>query len=156
VRWTLSAYYNDYSNYIYENPTGVFKDAGEGEAFQVFEYLQGGATFHGFEAEIHFPLIDAGEQRLELRLASDYVRGKLDNGDGLPQIPPLRFGGGLHYDIDRWHVGAQAFYYDTQDKVAANELPTDGFTLVDLDASYRMPLASTSIFLFVKGSKPAG
>lgn len=152
VRWTLSAYYNDYSNYIYENPTSVFKDAGEGEAFQVFEYLQGGAKFHGFEAEINFPLLDAGEQRLELRLASDYVRGKLDNGEDLPQIPPLRFGGGLHYDMDRWHVGAQAFYYDKQDKVAANELPTDGFTLVDLDASYRMPLASTSVFLFVKGS----
>jgi iron complex outermembrane receptor protein len=152
VRWTVSAYYNDYSNYIYENPTGVFKPVEGGEEFQVFEYLQGGAKFHGFEAEVMFPLLDQGEQHLELRLASDYVRGKLDNGDDLPQIPPMRFGAGLHYDFARWHVGTQAFYYTKQDKIAQNELPTDGFTLVDADASYRLPLASNSVFVFVKGS----
>jgi len=152
IRWTVSAYYNDYSNYIYESPTGAFVGTDEGEVFQVFEYLQGGAKFHGFEAEITFPLLDRGEQHLELRLASDYVRGKLDNGEDLPQIPPMRFGGGLHYDIARWHVGTQAFYYDKQDKIASNELPSDGFTLVDADASYRLPLATSSVFLFVKGS----
>ena len=152
MRWTLSAYYNDYSNYIYENPTGVIKATDEGDAFQVFEYLQGGAKFHGFEAEVTFPLLEQGEQHLELRLSSDYVRGKLDNGDNLPQIPPLRFGAGLHYDVSRWHLGTQAFYYDKQDKVASNELPSDGFTMVDADASYRLPLATNSVFLFVKGS----
>lgn len=152
MRWTLSAYYNDYSNYIYEDPTATFKPTGEGEDFQVFQYSQGGAKFHGFEAEVNVPLLDQGEQHLELRLASDYVRGKLDNGDDLPQIPPLRVGAGLHYDVDQWHFGTQAFYYYKQDKVADNELPSEGFTLVDLDASYRLPLASTSVLLFVKGS----
>ncbi len=156
VRWLVSAYYNDYSNFIYENPTGVFKDGGEGEAFQVFEYLQGGATFHGFEAEVNIPLLDTSiagiDRHLELRLASDYVRGKLDNGNDLPQIPPLRFGAGLHYDAGPWHLGTQAFYYAKQDKIAANELPSDSFTMVDADASYRLPLASTSVFLFVKGT----
>ena len=152
MRWLVSAYYNDYRNFIYENPTGIFRDGGEGEDFQVFEYLQGGAKFHGFEAEVNFPLLTAGDRQLELRLASDYVRGKLDNGSNLPQIPPLRFGAGLHYDAGQWHLGTQAFYYDQQDKVAENELPSDSYTLVDADASYRLPLANTSVFLFVKGS----
>ena len=95
----------------------------------VFEYLQDGAKFYGFEAEVIFPLLAASRLSiLELRLASDYVRGKLDDGGDLPQIPPLRFGAGLHYERGAWHLGAQAFYYDKQDKTAANELPTDGFT----------------------------
>jgi iron complex outermembrane recepter protein len=46
----------------------------------------------------------------------------------------------------------QAFYYDKQDKIADNELPTDGFTLAEADASYRLPVGSSSVFLFLKGT----
>ena len=147
INWTLSAYYNDYSNYIYASPTGDIEDE-----LPVFVYLQNGAKFHGFEAELNVPLIDDGNRHLGLRLASDYVRAKLDNGEDLPQIPPLRFGAGLHYDQDAWHVGAQAFYYAKQDQVAHNELPTDSFTLAEVDASYRFPVGSTSVFLFLRGT----
>ncbi|WP_116811878.1 TonB-dependent receptor [Steroidobacter cummioxidans] len=147
INWTLSAFYNDYSNYIYASPTGDIEDD-----LPVFVYLQNGAKFHGFEAELNVPLIDDGKRHLGLRLASDYVRAKLDNGESLPQIPPLRFGAGLHYDRDEWHVGAQAFYYAKQDKIAEHELPTDSFILAEVDASYRFPVGSTSVFLFVRGT----
>jgi iron complex outermembrane recepter protein len=147
VQWTLSAYYNDYTDYIYADPTGDVEDD-----LPVFQYLQDGAKFHGFEAEIKVPLLDSDQQHVELRLASDYVRAKLDNRGDLPQIPPLRFGAGLHYDRDAWHLGMQAFYYDKQDKIADNELPTDSFTLAEADASYRLPLGSSSVFLFLKGT----
>ena len=152
IQWTLSAYYNDYSNYIFENPTGVFVPTDEGEEFQVFEYRQGGAKFHGFEAEVIFPLLQAGGRRLDLRLASDYVRGELDDGGDLPQIPPLRLGGGIHFDQDELHIGLDAFYYDKQDRIAANELPSDSFTLVDLETSYRLPVGATYLFVFLRGS----
>jgi iron complex outermembrane receptor protein len=147
INWTVSAYYNDYADYIYASPTGEIADD-----LPVYAYLQDGAKFHGFEAELNVPLIDDGQRHLGLRLASDYVRGKLDNGEDLPQIPPLRFGAGLHYDQDAWHVGAQAFYYNKQDKLADNELPTDGFMLAEMDASYRMPVGSASVFLFLRGT----
>jgi iron complex outermembrane recepter protein len=152
VQWTVSAFYNDYSNYIYENPTGVFVATEGGDTFQVFEYLQQGAKFHGFEGEVIFPLLSGGDRHLDLRLASDYVRGELDNGGDLPQIPPLRFGGGLHYDQGDWHFGVDAFYYDKQDKIAANELPTESFTLVDLDTSYRLPIGATHLLVFLRGT----
>jgi iron complex outermembrane receptor protein len=152
IQWTLSAFYNDYSNYIFENPTGVFVPTEDGEEFQVFDYLQDGAKFHGFEAEVLFPLVESDGRRLELRVASDYVRGKLDGGGDLPQIPPLRFGGGLHYDQGEWHVGMDAFYYDKQDKIAVNELPTESFTLVDLDTSYRLPVGASHVFVFLRGT----
>jgi iron complex outermembrane recepter protein len=147
IRWTLSAYFNDYSDYIFSSPTGEIEDD-----FPVFAYLQDGAKFHGFEAEVIFPLMQEGNRHLDLRLASDYVRGELDNGGDLPQIPPLRFGGGVHYEQGQWHLGAEAFYYDKQDKLAVNELPTDSFTMVDADASYRLTAGSGSVFLFLRGS----
>jgi iron complex outermembrane receptor protein len=147
IQWTLSAYYNDYSDYIFANPTGEVEDD-----LPVFAYLQDGAKFHGFEAEVVFPLLQQGEQHLDLRVAADYVRGELDDGGDLPQIPPLRFGAGLHYEQGSWHFGAEAFYYDKQDKVAVNELPTDSFTLVDADASYRLLLGPTNVFLFLRGT----
>lgn len=153
VQWTLNAFYNDYDNYIYENPTGELAAIENGaETLPVFQYLQGGAKFHGFEAEVRLPLLEHGDGHLELRLASDYVRGKLDNGEDLPQIPPLRMGGGLHFDTGDWHLGAEAFYYDKQDKIAANELPSDSFTLVDVDSSYRLEMGDTKVLLFLRGS----
>jgi len=147
VQWTLSAFYNDYSDYIFAKPTDETADD-----LPVFVYVQDDAKFHGLEAEVVFPLLQEGDQHLELRVASDYVRGELDDGGDLPQIPPLRFGAGLHYERDQWHLGAQAFYYDEQDRTAANELPTESFTLVDVDASYRVPMGPTSVFLFLRGS----
>jgi iron complex outermembrane recepter protein len=147
IQWTLNAFYNDYSDYIFESPTGEIEDD-----FPVFLVLQDGAKLHGFEAEVAFPLLQQGEQHLQLTLASDYVRGELDGGGDLPQMPPLRFGAGLHYDLDQLHVGLEAYYYDKQDKIADNELPTDSFTLVDADASYRLPLGSSSILLFLRAS----
>lgn len=153
VQWTLNAFYNDYDNYIFENPTGEVVEIEDGAAtLPVFQYLQGGAKFHGFEAEVRLPLLERGDGHLELRLASDYVRGERDDGGELPQIPPLRMGGGLHFDAGEWHLGAAAFYYDRQDKVAANELPSDSFTLVDVDGSYRLGLGDSKVLLFIRGS----
>jgi len=147
LEWVVSAFYNDYTDYIFPNPTGEIADD-----LPVFVYVQGEARFHGFEAELTIPLFEADGSHLDLRLASDYVRGELTSDGDLPQIPPLRFGAGLHYERDRWHAGAQAFYYDEQDKVAANELPTDSFTMVDVDLSYHMPLTRGDMFVFLRGT----
>ncbi len=56
INWTLSAYYNDYTDYIYASPTGEIEDD-----LPVYAYLQNGAKFYGFEAEVNVPLIDDGD-----------------------------------------------------------------------------------------------
>jgi iron complex outermembrane recepter protein len=152
IRWTLNAFYNAYDDYIFLSPTGEVEE-GEEEALPIYEYLQDGAKLYGYEAELIFPLLAAtGTRSLELRLASDYVRGKLDSGDNLPQIPPLRVGAGLHYEAGPWHAGMEVFYNTKQDDVIENELPTDAFTQVDLDLSYRMPLADKHLLIFARGT----
>lgn len=147
VDWVVSVFFNDYSDYIFPNPTGEIEDN-----LPVFNYVQDDATLKGFEAEVTIPLMESEGSHLDLRLASDYVRGKLNNGGDLPQIPPLRFGAGLHFERDRWHAGLQTFYYDKQNKNAANELPTDSFVMMDFDTSYRMPVATGSLFVFLRGT----
>lgn len=152
VNWTLSAFYNDYSNYIYLNPTGTTREFAPGEELPVFQVLQDGAKLYGYEAEVIFPLELSDTGELQFRLASDYVRGKLENGENLPQMPAQRFGGGLHYEQGTWHAGIEAFRYLKQDKLAQYELPTDAYTLLNADVSTRLPLGESSVFLFMKGS----
>ena len=99
LRWTLSAFYNDYRNFIFLNPTGAFENSGElTDPLPVFDYRQAGAKLYGYEAELLVPVLRNDAGSLEVRIASDYVRGKLDSRDNLPQIPPLRIGGGLHFE----------------------------------------------------------
>lgn len=151
IRWTLNAFYNDYGTYIYLRPTGDLAP-GEEEPLPIYEYLQGGAKLYGYEAEVIFPLLGAGDRSLDLRLASDYVRGKLNDGSNLPQIPPLRIGGGVHYETGLWHAGIEAFYNTKQDEVIENELPTDGYTMLNLDVSYRLPIGQKHLLIFARGS----
>ena len=147
IQWTLNAYYNDYSDYIYANPTGEI--AGRSARVRV---SAGWREIARLRSGSDLAAAVAGRGHLDLHLASDYVRGELDGGGDLPQIPPLRFGAGLHYELDRCHLGVQGFYYDEQDKIAVNELPTDSFVLLDADASYRLPVGSSSVFLFLRAS----
>jgi len=153
VRWTLNGFYNDYQDFIFLNPTGDFL-AGEAEddLLPVFEYLQDGAKLYGYEAEVVLPLLPAGTDVLDLRLSSDYVRGKLDDGGNLPLIPPLRVGAGLDYKRGSWQTSIEALYNAKQNDVRENELKTENFTMVNLDVSYRLTLAGNDWLLFARGT----
>jgi iron complex outermembrane receptor protein len=154
VRWTLSAFYNDYSEFVYAEPTGDLWENEEepGEFLPVVQYTQAAAKLYGYEAEVMIPLGSGAEHDFELRLASDYVRGKLDDGRNLPQMPPLRVGVGLHYDRGPLHAGIQAFHSLEQDEVIEDELPTGNYTMLDVDLSYRLPFAGVQLLLFLSGT----
>jgi len=152
LNWTLSAFYNDYSNYIYLNPTGDTREIEPGEELPVYQALQSGAKLYGYEAEVLYPIDLAGGSTLEVRVASDYVRGKLDDGSNLPQMPAQRVGGGLHFENGPWHAGVEAFYNLKQENVAQYELPTEAYTALNADLSTRVPMGKASMFLFLRGS----
>lgn len=66
-------------------------------------------------------------------------------------MPPYRVGIALDYDLDRLHLGFETAHSGAQARVAVNELPTDGFTLVSLDARYRWKMSRGSLFAFLRG-----
>ena len=149
TRWTLNGFYNDYQDFIFLNPTGEFRAGEDGDdLLPIFQYLQGGAKLYGFEAELIVPVIPSALAGLDLRLSSDYVRGKLEDGGDLPLIPPLRVGAALEYATGPWQGSVEAVYNNRQNDVPANELPSDSFTLVNLDLSYRLPFGSNKLLLF--------
>lgn len=152
VTWTLNAFYNDYDDYIFLAPTGLDEEIEPGEFLPVFQVLQQPAKLYGYEAEILVPLNLLSTADIQLRLASDYVRGELDDGSNLPQMPAQRYGVGLHFELGDWHAGLEAFYNEKQEKVAEYELPTGSFTTVDLDASRHIDVGATRLFVFLRGS----
>ena len=148
VRWELSAYNNRFTDYIYLVPTAQFTDG-----LPVFNYRQAAANFVGFEAEVTLPLLQAGSRLLDLRLAADRVQGELADGSKLPQLPPLHFGAELLGTWGNWNASASLWRYSAQNNVAANETPTEGYTLVGASLNHRWTLGDGgSLLMFINGS----
>ena len=103
------------------------------------------------EGEVEFPLWSGGERALTGKLGADYVRGKLANGDDLPQMPPLRVTGLIEYDAGPLHGSLGVAWYDEQNDLAENELPTDGYTMVDFEVSYRWARWQPGVLFFLRG-----
>jgi iron complex outermembrane receptor protein len=147
---SLTAFHSDYSRYIFAGFTGEF-EGDEEELLPIVQYSQADATFTGFELELKAPITETPLGALAPRFMADYVRAKLSDGGDLPQIPPLRIGGELVLARDRFTSGLSVMYFDSQDKVSENELPTDGYTMVDLDFGYRLPGRTHTTMFFVRG-----
>ncbi len=135
----LRAFVADYDGYLFLSPTGEVEDE-----LPVYQFLQEDARFYGFEAAASFPLGAAG---WSLGLSADSVRGRLDQGGDLPRIPPLRLGAELSWQRERLRATLAAHYSFGQDQVAANELPTDAFTMLNAEFSWRPGSGKTLLFL---------
>jgi iron complex outermembrane receptor protein len=146
IAWRASVFYSDFSDYIFPAPTDL-----EADDLPVYVYRQQDAKFYGAEGEVEFPLWSSGEHGLHGKLGADYVRGKLADGGDLPQMPPLRLTGLVEYDAGPLHGSLGVSWYDAQDKLAENELPTDGYTMVDFEVSYRWEKWQPGVLFFLKG-----
>jgi iron complex outermembrane receptor protein len=147
VSWRASIFYSDFEDYIFPLGTGEEEDG-----LPVFVYRQRDATFYGAEGEVELPVWEGRDRGVDARLGADYVRGKLAQGGDLPQMPPLRVTAALEYDAGPLHGVLGVAWYDEQDNLAENELPTESYTLVDFEVSYRWKRWQPGVMLFLKGS----
>lgn len=147
LHWSAGVFYNAFDDYIYARPLGVEQDG-----LPLHAYTQQDGEFYGFEGELTIPIFAAGASHFEIRFAADHVRGRLKDGGDLPQIPPLRYGVELHYERDRLHIGVETYVYDDQDKIAVEERPTNGYTMLDADVSYRFGVGRSDVLVFLRGS----
>jgi iron complex outermembrane recepter protein len=148
---SLTLFYSDYARFIFPALTGAFAGE-EDELLPVIEYQQADARFSGFEAELSLPRAQVLGGEFASRIIADYVRAKLQDGGDLPLIPPLRVGAEVDLSRGALRTGLSVMYYDTQNKLGPNELPTDSYTMVDVDVSYRLPGDGAETLLFVRGS----
>ncbi len=131
---------------------GVSDNTGE-EALPELAYRAVLARFRGMEAEGKFRLLDRAST-LDLLLKFDYVHAD-DRSTGLPlpRIAPRRFGAGLDYHRGPLGARVDATWVSAQHRVSANELPTDGYTLLNAALTYRMklPTSQGSVDFFLRG-----
>ena len=83
--------------------------------------------------------------------AHQVLEAELDAGGNLPRIPPMRFGGGLHYHSESWNASAEVRWVDDQTDVAVNETPTDSYTMVNASLGYRLLLSNQIVDILLRG-----
>ncbi len=130
------------------NEEGEFEVDGE---LQLLDYGAFDARFYGAEAELAYDLL-TGPQRLTAAIQGDYVRGELDSEDAnLPRITPGRYGASLEYDTGAWLASTEVLRSASQNRTAALEDATGGFTDLGAFLGYRLPIGSKSAMLYLRG-----
>lgn len=134
VRAEVAGFWYHIANYVAFEPTSeTFIDSRNRE-WDIYEYRARNARLLGGEAQLSVRLTD----KLETGISADYVRGsRLDNDSPLPTMPPLRYRIQTRYDAGNWWAGANLRIVESQNRVVDDEMPTDGYTLVDFFAGLR-------------------
>ena len=143
----VAVFRNWFDNFIYLDETGAEEDD-----LPVFEYLQRDVDYSGIEGEVSVPIVDSGPFRLIADLRGDYIRATLDNGSPLPRIPPLRLLGALEAQTERFDVRGEVEWFDDQDRVAAFETQTDGFTLVNASIAWKPLRGDRNVTVLLQGN----
>lgn len=141
-----SVYRSDYSDYIYLADTGAEQDG-----LPVRAWVQGDATFTGWEVEGRVDLFENTSGLWQLSLFADAVDARLDGGGRLPRIAPGRVGADLAWSLDGWRARVGAVRVADQDDVADRETPTAGYTLVDAGLAYHWDVGGAGWEAFFEG-----
>ncbi|MBA3848854.1 MAG: TonB-dependent receptor [Opitutus sp.] len=143
-----TAFATDFDGFIFEEPTGA-----ELAGLPVYRFVQNDARFRGAELELIAHLHDAAPHQVDLRLVTDTVRAtNRTTGQPLPRITPTRLGAGIDY-----RHGALSASLDVRQglrakRLAPGELPTPGYTQVNLAAAWRFKLGPTDGEVFARAS----
>jgi iron complex outermembrane receptor protein len=143
----LNLFANRFDGYIFESFTGEEEDG-----LQVIRFEQADAEFYGAELAAVGRLVQVGEAHLDLRFGADLVRAELTGSGGpLPRIPPLSAHLGLDFHHGPFRASVEGIRAEEQDRVAANETATGGYTLVNAALSYRLLLGRTVTDVILRG-----
>jgi len=149
----LNLYRIEFEDYIALLDTGVVfwvdEDAGTdgfsppdaiplgAEEFGVFGFDQRDATFEGGEFAVRARLFETNGVQVSADAAYDWVRASFDGGGVPPRIPPSSLTLGLAADGERWSGRVEIVDVAEQDRLAAFETPTDGYTFFNAGIAFR-------------------
>ncbi len=127
-----SAYYNWFSNFIYEDQTGAVEDG-----FPVYQFRQAAARYYGFEVQGSGTIATFGTMKLVADALADYVHASIVNVGPAPRIPPFRALGGLALTSPKIDGRIEVEYSARQNRITAFETATKDFTLVNAELNIR-------------------
>jgi iron complex outermembrane receptor protein len=174
-RFGVSAFFNQFNNYLLLEATGSTRDtAGNGAAgvgvtdsgngdntsaesggtaqiMQEFAYRQVPARFTGLELTGGTRLRE-GVSTLDLEWRADLVRAtNTATGQSLPRIAPLRAGVSLLWARGPWDVRAEVHHVAAQQDVPAGQTATAGYTLLNASLGHRMRLYRADALWYLRG-----
>jgi iron complex outermembrane recepter protein len=148
-----SVYYNRYSNFIYQAPTGELEGEGEGEhALPVYEYRQGKANYYGFELEGDARFGKALGVDWGGELVADAVHATIKNFGPAPLIPPFRMLGAVTGSRGQVDGRLDLERVSAQHRTAPNETPTPGYTMVNASFDWHPFAAHPAVTLSLQGN----
>ena len=138
----LATFVNHFFNFIIFQPTG---NTDPESGFPIFAYQGDEARLLGGEFFVAWKPMET----IHLGLGIDYVSGRrYGNGEeNLPFIPPLRLRADFEYDWGWGWIGGKFLAAATQNKVAPDELPTEGYNLIGLLTGVRLSRAGHHVII---------
>lgn len=116
------------------------------EILPVFNFVQRDATFIGGEISAAAELFEIGGFTVTADGALDLVRAQFIGGGHPPRIPPRSLTLGLEAENERWTGRIEAVDTAKQDRLAAFETETDGYTFFNAGLAWR-PTANLTLRL---------
>ncbi len=156
VTGSIGVFYNRFRNYIglFDSGTVDERDpADPDDDLPIYRYRAVPADFRGVEGQVRWRSLESSVGRLWLEARFDTTRARnRDTGQSLPRIPPFRVGGGVVYELGGWMARIDVLRAAKQDRVSDNEVPTDGYTMLDAAITHRVRLGPSQIEWFVRGT----
>lgn len=151
LRWTkpgvdlrAAAWYSQYDGFIYSRLTGNTCDemgvciVGLGEELLEVFIDNDDATLWGFEAQAKAALGEIWGGDFGVLAQADYVSGDLAGGAEIPRLTPFRFGGGVFFESAMASAQIKVLRVSSRDDTAPFETPTDGYTDIGANMTWRM------------------
>ncbi len=151
----IALYSNHFTDFIYITDTGNTWYWDEGQQYlPIRQWSQRDAWFRGLEAEGTWHITDNEQHgQWDLRVFGDTVRATFGNGGGnVPRIAPARLGAELSWQGQQWRGSFGAVRTMKQNKIAADETPTNGFTFVNAHVAWHFDRGTTGWELFLDGT----
>ncbi len=148
----ITFFQNRFDDYIFEQETGLEEDG-----LAVFQFVQRDAEFRGAELDGVFQLYHTEPAHVDLEFGADFVRAELrgsggESGEPLPRIPAKRYRLGVHYVGEKINGLVEAQRVAEQDRTAALETSTEGYTLVNASVGYRFFTERVVYDLLLRGT----
>ena len=147
LRWSndtfslgANVFFSDFEDFIFLSPTGE-----EDDALPVFEFTQSDAEFTGGEVFANAQLGSFAAADWNFEAGVDWVDAEFDGGANLPFIPPLNARAELDAEWRFASAGVEIIWADDQDDNGVGQLPTDGYTLLNLSADYDLGGVNTAL-----------
>jgi iron complex outermembrane receptor protein len=154
VSGSVSIYYNRFSSFIAQQANGYGPNLtsvggpnyslGGADQLARYDFVSVPADFFGAETKINYQLHDTATSKLGVEFFGDFVRASnRDTSEALPRISPGRLGVALHGLASGWSWRLDAAYHLAQNRLATDETPTAGYTMVGTSLGHDFKLAGT-------------